>query len=462
MLQKDTEKLKTFFHKEKIFDNINIIEQVWRTIMIERYTREEMGKIWELESKFRYYLEVELAVCHAYNKLGLLSDDVLSDIIDKANFSVDRIEEIEKEVHHDLIAFLTNVNENIGENSRYVHKGMTSSDVIDTALALQIKDSSKIIIKDFENLLQTLYTKAKEHKNTVCIGRSHGVHAEPMTFALKICGWIDVFERVKRGFEQAYEEAQIGQISGPVGTYSNINPQIEIIACEYLNLRPAKFSTQVIARDIHARYMQSLALIASAIEQTAIELRHLQRTEVLEVEEGFEKGQKGSSAMPHKKNPISSENLTGLSRVVRSNSIAAMENIALWHERDISHSSVERIIFPDSCILVDYMLNRLNNVVKNLVIHKDNMLKNTNLFGGIVYSQKVLLKLCDKGLSRENAYKIVQRNAINAFENNGDFKVNLFNDEELKKYLDNSEIDDCFNKEDYLKNINTIYERFGI
>ena len=430
--------------------------------MIERYSREEMSKIWELNSKFKYYLDVELAVCRAYNKLGQISQSVLDDIISKASFSVDRIDEIEKEVHHDLIAFLTNVNENVGENSRYIHMGMTSSDVIDTALALQMQDAGKIILKDLDNLIAAIKEKAKEHKTTICIGRSHGVHAEPMTFGVKLCGWIDLFERNKRNFEKALEESKVGQISGPVGTYSNISPEIEKIACEFLNLKPAKFSTQVIARDIHAQYHQALALIASVIEQVAVELRHLQRTEVLEVEEGFSKGQKGSSAMPHKKNPISGENLSGLARVVRSNSVAAMENIPLWHERDISHSSVERIIFPDSTILIDYMLSRLERTIKNLVVHNDNMLKNTKLFGGIVFSQKVLLKLCSKGLLREDAYKIVQRNALDAFDNNGSFIDNLMNDKDVLSKLNKEEIESCFDINDYLHNIDEIYKRFGI
>ncbi len=430
--------------------------------MIERYSGAEMKKIWDIDSKFQYYLKIELAVCRAYNKIGIISDDVLKDITEKASFSVDRIDEIEREVHHDLIAFLTNVNENVGENSRYIHMGMTSSDVIDTALALQMQDAGKIILKDLDNLIKTIKEKAKEHKNTICVGRSHGVHAEPMTFGVKLCGWIDLFERNKRNFEKALEEAGVGQISGPVGTYSNISPEVEKIACEILNLRPVKFSTQVIARDIHAQYLQALALIACVIEQVAVELRHLQRTEVLEIEEGFSKGQKGSSAMPHKKNPISAENLSGLARVVRSNSIAAMEDIPLWHERDISHSSVERIIFPDSSILTDYMLVRLTNTIQNLVIHKDNMLKNTNLFGGIIFSQKVLLKLCTKGLTRENAYTLVQKNALDAFNNNGDFKADLLKDKEITKYLSTDEINDCFNIQDYLKNINEIYRRFDI
>lgn len=430
--------------------------------MIERYSRDEMKKIWELDSKFQYYLDVELAVCRAYNKYGKIPDEALKEIMEKASFSVERIDEIEKEVHHDVIAFLTNVNENVGENSRYIHMGMTSSDVIDTALALQMKDAGKIILNDLDSLIETVREKAIEHRNTICIGRSHGVHAEPMTFGVKLCGWIDLFERNKRNFEKALEEARIGQISGPVGTYSNINPEIEKETCEILELKPAKFSTQVIARDIHAQYIQALALMASVIEQVAVELRHLQRTEVLEAEEGFSVGQKGSSAMPHKKNPISGENLSGLARIVRSYSIAAAEDIPLWHERDISHSSVERIIFPDSAILIDYMLSRLEKTIKNLVVHKDNMLKNTNLFGGIVFSQKVLLKLCEKGLLREEAYKLVQRNALDAFNNQGNFKDNLLKDEQVISFLNPDEIEACFNVKDYLQNIEAIYKRFDI
>lgn len=430
--------------------------------MIDRYSREEISKIWDLNSKFKYYLDVELAVCKAYNKLGQIPDEVLNEIISKADFSVERIDEIEKEVHHDVIAFLTNVNENVGENSRYIHMGMTSSDVIDTALALQMKDAGKIILNDIDSLLSVLKEKAKEHKETICIGRSHGIHAEPMTFGVKLCGWIDLFERNKRNFEKALNEANVGQISGPVGTYSNISPEIEKLTCEFLGLTPAKFSTQVIARDIHAQYLQALALIASVVEQIAVELRHLQRTEVLEVEEGFSKGQKGSSAMPHKKNPISGENLSGLARVVRSNSLASMENIPLWHERDISHSSVERIIFPDSTILVDYMLSRLEKTIKNLVVHKDNMFKNTNLFGGIVFSQKVLLKLCSTGMLREDAYKLVQRNALDAFNNHGSFIENLLKDNDVLSHLTEDEIKNCFNIEDYLQNIEAIYKRFEI
>lgn len=431
--------------------------------MIERYSLPEMKNIWELESKFSFYLKVELAVCDAYNKMGKIPTEALEQIKQKAGFSIARINEIEREVGHDVIAFLTNVNENVGEASRYIHMGMTSSDVIDTAFALQIKAASDIIEKDLDKVIQTIREKAQEHKNTICIGRSHGIHAEPMTFGVKMCSWLDLFERAKKRFLNAKEEIAVGQISGPVGTYSNISPEIEKITCESLGLKPAKISTQVIARDYHAYYMQALALIASIIEQCAVEIRHLQKTEVLEVEELFKKGQKGSSAMPHKKNPISSENLSGLARVVKSNSIAALDNIPLWHERDISHSSVERIIFPDSTILIDYMLNRFNKLVEGLVVNKDNMLKNTNLFGGIVFSQRVLLELTNKGLSREKAYELTQRNALEAFNNPlGNFRKNLEQDKDVTSILTKEEIEKCFDSNYYLRNIKTIYDRFNI
>ncbi len=428
--------------------------------MIDRYSREEMKKIWELESKFSYYLKVELAVCDAYAQNGDFPIGDIEELKKRAAFSVARIDEIEREVRHDVIAFLTCVNESLGEYAKYMHVGMTSSDVIDTAFALQISDSAQIILKDFDGLLEALYELKNKHKNTVCIGRSHGIHAEVMTFGAKLCSWIDILERQKDNFIHALEDIKVGQISGPVGTYSNIDPVIEEITCQHLGLKPARISTQIISRDRHAYFMQSLALIASVIEQFATEIRHLQRTEVLEVEEGFAKGQKGSSAMPHKKNPVLSENLCGLARVVRSNSLAAMENINLWHERDISHSSAERIIFPDSLILVDFMLNRFENIVRNLVVHEKNMLKNTEKFGGIIFSQKALLKLIEKGLTREESYKIVQRNALDAFENDGDFKANLLEDKDVTSRLNKDEIDAIFNKEDFLKNIAAIYARF--
>lgn len=430
--------------------------------MIERYSREEMAKIWDLNSKFNYYLQVELAVCDAYAELGTIPKEAAEEIRKKATFSVERIDEIEREVRHDVIAFLTCVNESLGDLGRYVHVGMTSSDVIDTAFALQIQDSGRIILEDLNRTISTLKGLAQKHKDTICIGRSHGIHAEIMTFGVKMCSWIDIMERQKANFEHALEQIRVGQISGPVGTYSNISPQVEEITCRHLELKPAKISTQIIARDYHAYFMQSLALIASVLEQFATEIRHLQRTEVLELEEGFGKGQKGSSAMPHKKNPVLSENLCGLARVVRANSIVALENIPLWHERDISHSSAERIIFPDSLTLVDFMLNRFNGLMENIVVHKDNMLKNTNKFGGIVFSQKVLLTLVSKGLSREDAYVIVQRNALDAFQNHGDFNANLLKDADVRKLLSPEEIEDIFDKQAFLQNIGEIYKRFEI
>lgn len=427
--------------------------------MIERYSREEMKKIWDLQSKFQYYLNVEIAVAEAYAELGTFPKEDIEKLKQLAKFDIKRINEIEAEVKHDVIAFLTCVNESLGDLAKYMHVGMTSSDVIDTAFALQIQDSGKIILKDLDETIEAMKELAQKHKHTLCIGRSHGVHAEVMTFGVKICNWIDILERQRANFVHALEEIRVGQISGPVGTYSNIPPEVEQITCKNLGLKPARISTQIIARDYHAYFMQSLALIGSVIEQFATEIRHLQRTEVLEVEEGFGKNQKGSSAMPHKKNPVLSENLCGLARVVRANSIVAMENIPLWHERDISHSSAERIIFPDSLTLIDFMLNRFKGIVQNLVVHEKNMLKNTEKFGGIVFSQKVLLKLIEKGLTREDAYRLVQRNAIDAFENDGDFRVNLLNDKDVTKLLSPLEIDEIFNKEEFLKNINEIYKR---
>ena len=424
--------------------------------MIDRYSREEIKSIWDLDRKFDYYLRVELAVCQAYARLGQIPMEALRQIKEKASFTVERIDEIEQEVRHDVIAFLTAINESVGaENAKYIHMGLTSSDVIDTAFALQIKDSSAYIIKGLSDLIKILKEKAIEHQDTICIGRSHGIHAEVITFGFKMLNWLDSLERAKKSFENALNEILVGQISGPVGTYSNLPTDIEELTCAELGLKPAKISTQIISRDRHAKFMSELALIASLIEQFATEIRHLQKTEVREVEEGFRKNQKGSSAMPHKKNPILCENLCGLARVVRSNMITAFENINLWHERDISHSSAERIIFPDSLILVDFMLARFKNVMENLVVHKDNMLKNINLYGGIVFSQRVLLKLVEKGYTREDAYRIVQKHALESLQG-GDFKKGL----ESENILSEEDFIECFNTEDYLKNIKNIYARF--
>lgn len=427
--------------------------------MIDRYSREETKKIWDLEQKFSYYLKVELAVCEAYCKLGIIPQTSLDEIKKKASFSLERIAEVEREVKHDVIAFLTSVNESVGaDNAKYIHLGLTSSDVIDTAFALQIADSSKIVLSDLDELIAVVKEKAFKYKNTVCIGRSHGVHAEVMTFGFKLLNWLDALERAKNSFEYALDEIMVGQISGPVGTYSNVPPEVEEITCKELNLKPAKISTQIISRDRHAKFMAELALIASLIEQFATEIRHLQKTEVREVEEGFAVGQKGSSAMPHKKNPVLCENLCGLSRVIRSNMIAAFEDINLWHERDISHSSTERIIFPDSLILADFMLHRFTGVMKNLVIHEDNMLKDTKLYGGVIFSQKIMLKLVEeKGYTREEAYKLVQKHALSAL-NGGNFKEELKADKDVA--LTEEELEECFSTSAYLTNIPKIFKRF--
>lgn len=427
--------------------------------MIDRYSREEIKKIWDLEQKFSYYLKVEIAVCEAYCKLGIIPQASLDDIKKKASFSLERIAEVEREVKHDVIAFLTSVNESVGaDNAKYIHLGLTSSDVIDTAFALQIADSSKIVLKDLEELISVVKEKAFQYKDTVCIGRSHGVHAEVMTFGFKLLNWLDALERAKKSFEYALNEIMVGQISGPVGTYSNVPPEVEEITCQELNLKPAKISTQIISRDRHAKFMAELALIASLIEQYATEIRHLQKTEVREVEEGFAAGQKGSSAMPHKKNPVLCENLCGLSRVIRSNMIAAFEDINLWHERDISHSSTERIIFPDSLILADFMLHRFTGVMQNLVIHEDNMLKDTKLYGGVIFSQKIMLKLVEeKGYTREEAYRLVQKHALSAL-NGGNFKEELKADKDVA--LTEDELEECFSTSAYLTNIPKIFKRF--
>jgi len=425
--------------------------------MIERYSREDAVKIWSLKSKFDYFLQVEMAVCEAYNKAGKIPDEALTHIKKTAGFELKRINEIEREVNHDVIAFLTNVNEHVGEKfSPYIHMGLTSSDVIDTAFALQIKDATALILEGLDETIAAVKKLAFEHKNTICIGRSHGIGAEIITFGFKLLNWVDSLERAKVRLESALADILVGQISGPVGTYSNVDPEIEITTCKILGLKPARISTQVIARDLHSSYMCALAILASVIEQAAVEIRHLQRWEVAEVEEGFKKGQKGSSAMPHKKNPIYSENLTGLARLVRANAGASFENITLWHERDISHSSVERVIFPDSTILIDFMLNRFKGVVENLVVKPENMVKNAQKYGGIVFSQSALLTLT-KRMTREAAYEIVQKEAMDAFnrtDGNGDFKENM------RKHLSNTEMEEVFSEKQHLKNIDKIFDRF--
>lgn len=427
--------------------------------MIERYTRPEMGRLWDLQNKFQKWLDVEIAVCEAWAELGEIPEDSLKRIKEKANFDIKRIDEIESTVKHDVIAFLTSVSEFVGPESRFIHKGLTSSDVVDTALSLIMKEASEIIIDDIKKLLSVLKEKAFNYKDTPCIGRSHGVHAEPMTFGLKFALWYEDFKRNLRRMEQAKEVISIGKVSGAVGTFSNIPPEIEERVCRKLGLKPEPVATQVIQRDRHAEFMMALALIAATVEKIAIEIRHLQRTEVLEAEEPFTVGQKGSSAMPHKRNPVGCENLSGLARVVRSNSISAIENIALWHERDISHSSVERIIIPDSTILVDYMLNRLMGIIKDLQVYPERMLSNIGKSFGLYNSQRVLLALVDKGLTREQAYMLVQRNAMESWSKGINFMELLKSDSDIRKYLTSEEIEEIFDIKYYFRNIDYIFRR---
>jgi adenylosuccinate lyase len=431
--------------------------------MIERYTLPEMAALWTRQAIFETWLTVELAVLEVQERMGLVPMGVTAEVRAKAAFDIDRIDEIEAEVRHDVIAFLTNVAEHVGDHSRFVHLGMTSSDLIDTALALQVQNAGTLIMAKLSSLIETVRDKALEHRDTVMVGRSHGIHGEPITFGLKLLNWLDELERQRKRLEDALEENRVGQISGAMGSYSNIDPTVEVQVCELLGLKPARVSTQVISRDIHAQFFMALGSLATSIEKFAVEIRALQKTDILEVEEGFAKGQKGSSAMPHKRNPVSSENLTGLARMLRSYITPALENVVLWHERDISHSSVERVIYPDACILIHYMLNRFNQVMTDLIVHKDNMRANMNRFGGIIFSQRVLLTLIDKGLSREDAYRLVQRNAHAAWNiPGGDFRANLLADSEITDRLAAEEVDACFDVSDYLRNVPAIYERFGL
>jgi adenylosuccinate lyase len=422
-----------------------------------------MGAIWSDHSKFSAWLDVEIAVCEAQCELGKIPPEAVAEIKAKAGFDVQRVKEIEEEVKHDVIAFLTSVAEHVGENSRFVHLGLTSSDVIDTALALQVREASNIIKRDLQELHDAILEQARKHKHTITVGRSHGIHAEPTTFGLKMAVWLEEIRRHQTRFEQAVDMMMVGQFSGAVGTYSNIDPEVERLTCARLDLKPAPVSTQIIQRDRHAQYICALAQIGCSLDKFATEIRHLQRTDVLEAEEPFTQGQKGSSAMPHKRNPVGSENICGLARLLRGNAVVAMENVALWHERDISHSSAERVIFPDSTILLDYMLARLAKIIKNLVVYPENMQRNMDVFGGVIFSQAVLLKLVDKGMSREEAYKLVQRNAHSAWnKSDGNFKQNLLADAEVKAKLSDAEIAEIFHADTYLRNVDTIFARVGI
>lgn len=429
--------------------------------MIPRYTRPEMAAIWEPENRFKIWLEIETLACEKMAELGTIPASVPKILREKGAFDVARIDEIEREVKHDVIAFLTSVAESIGEDSRYVHQGMTSSDVVDTAFSVQLTQSADLLIKDLEALLAALKKRAEEHKETICIGRSHGIHAEPTTFGLKLAGHYAAFKRGLERLKRAREEMAVCTISGAVGTYATIDPSVEDYVAQKMGLKPETIATQVIPRDRHATFFATLGVIASSVENIAIEIRHLQRTEVREAEEFFSKGQKGSSAMPHKRNPILSENLTGLARLVRAAVTPAMENVALWHERDISHSSVERNIGPDACVTLDFALVRLTGLIENLLVYPETMLKNLNRTGGLVFSQKVLLALTQAGISREDAYRIVQKNAMEVWESGGEkpFKDLLQQDPDVAKALDSAALTEIFDFTPYTKSWEILFRR---
>ena len=432
--------------------------------MIERYSREKMVKIWSQEEKFNIWFQIEAHACDAQAELGIIPKESAKIIWEKGKFDIDKIEEIEKTTKHDVIAFLTNLAEYIGEDARFIHQGMTSSDILDTTLSIQLQKASDVLLEDIEILLNSLKRRAIDHKNTITIGRSHGIHAEPITFGVKLAGYYAEFLRNKKRLIDARKEISTCAISGAVGTFAHIDPYVESYVSNKLNLEPEEISTQIIPRDRHAMFFSTLAIIASSIERLATEIRHLQRTEVREVEEYFSKGQKGSSAMPHKRNPVLTENLTGLARLVRSSVIPALENVTLWHERDISHSSVERMIAPDATITLDFALARLNNVIENLIVYPETMLSNLEKLGGLVHSQQVLLALTQKGASRESAYEMVQSNAMKVWETPEHSRKNVYknllkNDANVMKYLNETEIEELFNINQHLANVDHIFDR---
>jgi adenylosuccinate lyase len=430
--------------------------------MIERYTLPEIGSIWSDKNRFSIWLKIEILACEAMSQLGIIPEQSLQVIKEKASFDVHRILEIENEVKHDVIAFLTNVAEYVGEDARYIHYGMTSSDVLDTTLAVQMVQAGKLIKKSLEDFIVVLKNKALEHKNTIMVGRSHGMHAEPITMGLKIAVWYDEMQRHLKYLDEVIETVRVGQISGAVGTFDHLNPQIQEYVCDKLNLKSADVSTQILQRDRHAYYLNTLALIGCSLEKICLEVRHLQRTEVSEASEYFSKGQKGSSAMPHKKNPIISERMNGMARLLRGNALAAMENVALWHERDISHSSVERVILPDSTIILYYMICKTSDLIRDLEIYPEKMLTNLQLTNGLIFSQTVLLALARKGLSREKAYQIVQKNAMRVLNENISFQSALQEDEQIRIYLSRDDMANIFNINNRLKNIDYIFTKVGL
>jgi len=421
-----------------------------------------MGKIWEDQNKFAIWLEIEILACEAQAELGVIPKEAVRVIREKAKFDVARIDEIEREVKHDVIAFLTNVGEYVGPESRFIHLGMTSSDVLDTCLAVQMKRAGELLLVDLLKLKDVLARRAREFKKTLMVGRTHGIHAEPTTFGLKLALWYDETRRNIDRLKAAIERISVGQISGAVGTYEHVSPKVEEHVCKKLGLKPAPVSTQILQRDRHAEFLSTIAIIGSSLEKFATEVRHLQKTEVLEAEEYFSKGQKGSSAMPHKRNPITCERVAGLSRVLRGNALAAMENVALWHERDITHSSVERVVIPDSCILLDYMLSLLTDVVERLIVYPENMLKNLYRTNGLIFSQSVLLALTNRGMKREDAYRIVQISAMDVWQSGKSFSNVLKSSEELTKVLKPEEIDSLFDLSKSVHNVDYIFERVGL
>lgn len=430
--------------------------------MIKRYTNPAMGRIWTDENEFQTMLDIEIYACEAMAELGQIPAEAVPVIRERAKFSVDRIREIEREIRHDIIAFLTAVGENVGDEAKYIHLGLTSSDVKDTALGAMMKQAADIIIEDLEKLRAVLFRRAGEHKHTVMIGRTHGIHAEPITLGLKFALWLDETERNLERMKRARETVAVGKISGAVGTYATVDPKVEAHVCAKMGLKAARLATQVIQRDRHAEFLTTLAVIASSLDKFATEIRSLQRTDIREAEEYFHPGQKGSSAMPHKRNPITCERVCGLARVVRGNAQAALENVALWHERDISHSSVERVILPDSTSLVDYMLRLMTDVIDKLLVYPEAMKANLNKTGGLIFSQRLLLALVDKGVSREDAYRWVQRNAMARWLEGADFKTNVVSDPDIKQYLSPAEIEACFDASHHLRHVDTIMARFGL
>ena len=432
-------------------------------MMIPRYTRKKMAAIWEPENRFNLWLKIEILVCKALAERGEIPRDAIENIKKNAHFSVARIEEIEEIVKHDVIAFLTCVGEHIGPDARYLHLGLTSSDILDTGFACQLKQASDILLEDIEHFMNILKNKAQHYKNTIMIGRTHGIHAEPITFGLKMALWHEEMRRNRERLLTAKKNISFGKISGAVGTFAHLSPGVEEYVCAHLGLQPEPISTQIIQRDRHAAFFATLAVIASSLEKFSLEIRHLQRTEVLEAEEFFSTGQKGSSAMPHKRNPVLSENITGLARLVRSNAMAALENVSLWHERDISHSSAERVIAPDSTILIDFMLYRLAGVVEKLVVYPERMKENLEKSRGLIFSEAILLLLTKKGISREEAYRIVQKNAMEVWnDKNKDFKNTVLHDPEVLRYLTVTEVETAFNLDYQLRHLDCIFERvFG-